>query len=64
MICNPCSIAGDLVAEVRSWDVGIDTTVDSVAYKLHVRCKGKSHCDCQHKIDWTGKVINRGEEGR
>lgn len=33
----------------------------AVAELYHGICKGKSHCDCQHKIDFEGRTIQDGE---
>lgn len=76
MICNTCSVAADLIAEVRKHDVGttvmnlveafeiaqyvrIDTATRSLASFLHGKCRGSTHCDCQHILDMTGrKTVN------
>lgn len=75
MICKKCQIAGDLVAEARTMDLRADLltsasceitigdTIRSVAHLFHGLCKGSTHCDCQHKVDFEGKVIN-GETAR
>lgn len=61
MICKPCSVAGDTVAELREMhEITIEKdTVDWVR-EQHNSCKGKTHCDCQHKIDFEGKTIQHG----
>lgn len=75
MICKTCAIAGDLVAEARNWrsdevisignprvlEVPIPTkeAVRSVAHLFHGLCKGSTHCDCQHKVDFEGKALQK-----
>lgn len=42
------------------FDVSLKEAVRSVAHVFHGLCKGSSHCDCQHKIDFEGKTISNG----
>lgn len=74
MICKTCQIAGDMVAETRNWvdgeklNIQTDHTtvfqvptkeaVRSVAHLFHGLCKGSGHCDCQHKVDFEGKLVS------
>ncbi len=72
MICKTCQIAGDMVAEARSineaetihiadiseW-VSTKEAVRSVAHLFHGLCKGHTHCDCQHKVDFEGKALQK-----
>lgn len=68
MICKSCSIAGELVTAARGIvpgttlyidvrgrlvDIPAKEAVRSVAHLYHGLCKG---CDCQHKIDFEGKL--------
>lgn len=46
MICKPCSIAG----ENNRKGVGL-------VGSLHAECRGKTHCDCQHKVGPSSKFI-------
>lgn len=74
MICKTCAIAGDMVAEARKMNLtvaldlgsfgGIDSielgdAVRSVAHVFHGVCKGSTHCDCQHKVDFEGKALQK-----
>lgn len=69
MICKTCQIAGDMVAEARKMELnaviaplsGIELgdAVRSVAHVFHGVCKGSTHCDCQHKIDFEGKALQK-----
>jgi hypothetical protein len=75
MICKTCQIAGDMVAVARDWVDGEVLTVDgvlragvnvptkeavrSVAHLFHGLCKGHGHCDCQHKVDFEGKALQK-----
>lgn len=75
MICKSCAIAGDMVAEARGihsgealniesghptpYIVSTKEAVRSVAHLFHGLCKGPSHCDCQHKVDFEGKSIQK-----
>lgn len=76
MICKKCQIAGDMVAEARTlpnldapiYSITKDTlpvptkeAVRSVAHMFHGLCKGHGHCDCQHKVDFEGKSIQRSQ---
>lgn len=71
MICKTCQIAGDMVAVARDWntyeviyiqdileEVETKEAVRSVAHLFHGICKGSTHCDCQHKVDFEGKLID------
>ena len=78
MICKNCSVAGDLVSVLRSMDfypntvipiewngnyVGIQASAQALANYLHAKCKGATHCDCQHMVDWEGKYsAQKGRE--
>jgi hypothetical protein len=74
VICKKCQIAGDLIAETRGTSdfyipllgheapVSFRQMIDAVAQRFHKQCKESTHCDCQHKIDWEGKVIKGGKE--
>ncbi len=77
MICKKCQIAGDLIAEARTMDlhpgqalsigeewVSTKETIRSVAHLFHGQCRGSTHCDCQHKVDFEGKVINGKKAGQ
>jgi hypothetical protein len=33
--------------------------VGSVAHVFHGLCNGPTHCDCQHKVDFEGKSIQK-----
>lgn len=75
MICKTCAIAGDMVAEARDWNdtemlniqsahtsvfmVSTKEAVRSVAHLFHGLCKGSTHCDCQHKVDFEGKALQK-----
>lgn len=73
MICKPCNVAGDLVAISRQENnfkdevINLRTTestrdvIAAVAHTYHGLCKGRSHCDCQHKVDFEGRTIQNGE---
>lgn len=41
MICRACAKAGDNFQRNRI----------KVAIRLHAKCKGLTHCDCQHKVE-------------
>jgi hypothetical protein len=70
MICKTCQIAGDMVAVARDkfenediyiQEFPMDTkeAVRSVAHLFHGLCKGSTHCDCQHKVDFEGKALQK-----
>lgn len=74
MICRTCGIAGEMIGVAREWNVptnvimyvGPDPTVirikdnlRAVASLYHGKCKGSTHCDCQHKIDFEGKTVQK-----
>lgn len=70
MICKTCQIAGDMVAEARGKFDGEIINVEndlvitkeavrSVAHLFHGLCKGNTHCDCQHKVDFEGKALQK-----
>jgi hypothetical protein len=72
MICKNCQIAGDMVAVARSFndteilyiqdvleEVSTKDAVRSVAHLFHGLCKGSTHCDCQHKVDFEGKALQK-----
>lgn len=39
--------------------ISIREAVGSVAHLFHGLCKGSGHCDCQHKVDFEGKSIQK-----
>ena len=57
MICKPCGVAGDMVVLFRGKNH--DGTVLPVANMLHGMC---NNCDCQHKIDFEGKTVQKESE--
>lgn len=70
MICKSCQIAGDMVAVARDKfedeflniegiEVYTKEAVRSVAHLFHGLCKGSGHCDCQHKVDFEGKALQK-----
>lgn len=71
MICKPCNVAGDLVAIARQnenfyhtvlhLDVSTKEAISEIAHLYHGLCKGRSHCDCQHKVDFEGRTIQNGQ---
>ena len=46
MICKECRQAAD-------WLEGTPHG-KTAAQALHARCKGRTHCDCQHKVELQG----------
>lgn len=56
MICKPCGVAGDMVVLFRGKNH--DGTVLPVANMLHGMC---NNCDCQHKIDFEGKTVQKAD---
>lgn len=42
--------------------IRIHNAVRSVAALFHGKCKGSTHCDCQHIVDMEGKrTVQNGE---
>lgn len=72
MICSNCRVAADIITRGREagfenedmyvQEFPLDTieTLRSVASLFHGLCKGSTHCDCQHIVDWSGnKTVQR-----
>lgn len=51
-------------ARFEQWEnVPTEEAVRSVAMLYHGICSGRTHCDCQHFIDFEGRLINaQGQE--
>lgn len=47
MICKPCRLAGALLPEVDVTQPMVRAQPEDVDH-WHDRCKGGTHCDCQH----------------
>lgn len=68
MICSNCGVAGDLIKARRTLPEKFVTGENGYrgrdlinnAQFLHQQCKGDTHCDCQHKIDVEGKMVQGG----
>lgn len=41
--------------------VNTHEAVKAIAHLYHGLCKGRSHCDCQHKVDFEGRTIQNGQ---
>lgn len=55
MICKSCAMGADVLSEAST-----RTNIDW-ARACHAACEGKTHCDCQHKVDAqvAGKAVQK-----
>jgi hypothetical protein len=73
MICADCRVAADIITQGRKHDFGEGQLMQVIDYPIpvalnlrlvaslfHGKCKGSTHCDCQHIVDWSGnKTVQR-----
>jgi len=52
MVCKACRIGGDSLKQSGSTSISEETRqwFREDADRWHAKCKGETHCDCQH---WT-----------
>lgn len=49
MICEPCKLGADIQRyNEKTFSSGFHVQFNNVSQALHNKCKGKTHCDCQH----------------